>query len=152
LSLKQVCIVTGGNTGVGLEVCKILYSNNATVYLAGRSEDKCRKAISSIVESLQRKPTGELKFLKLDLADLSTIKASADEFLGQEIRLDWLCNNAGVMLAPAGSKGAQVRSSIPVMLQELKKERLLLTLFFLHRAMSCTWSQTALALCCSHSI
>ncbi|KAJ9614189.1 short-chain alcohol dehydrogenase [Cladophialophora chaetospira] len=103
----KVCIVTGGNAGVGFEVCRILYGRNATVYLAGRSEDKCRKAISSIVEPLATKPTGSLKFLKLDLADLSSIKSSADEFLGQEKRLDWLCNNAGVMLAPAGSKGTQ---------------------------------------------
>ncbi len=89
-------------------MCKILYSRNATVYLAGRSEDKCRKAISSIVDPFDTKPTGGLKYLHLDLSDLSTIKSSADEFLRQERRLDWLCNNAGVMLAPAGSKGAQV--------------------------------------------
>jgi len=103
----KVCIVTGGNAGVGYEVCKILYSHNATVYLAGRSEEKCKKALSSIVESVSPKSTGKLKILQLDLADLSTIKASADEFRRQETRLDWLCNNAGVMLAPAGSKGAQ---------------------------------------------
>ncbi|KAH0842260.1 putative oxidoreductase [Fonsecaea pedrosoi] len=105
----KVCIVTGGNAGVGFEVCKILYEHNATVYLAGRSEEKCKHAISSIVDSIgsKTKPKGALRYLKLDLADLTTIKASADEFLRQETRLDWLCNNAGVMLAPAGSQGAQ---------------------------------------------
>lgn len=105
----QVCIVTGGNAGVGYQVCEILYTRNATVYLAGRSEEKCKAAISKIIGSSPQTPNGVLKFLKLDLADLSTIKASANEFLGQETRLDWLCNNAGVMLAPAGSRGAQVR-------------------------------------------
>jgi retinol dehydrogenase-12 len=84
-----------------------LYTKNATVYLAGRSETKCRQAIASIIGNAPQEQAGELKFLKLDLADLSTVRASADEFLKQENRLDWLCNNAGVMLAPAGSKGAQ---------------------------------------------
>ncbi|KIX04023.1 uncharacterized protein Z518_07576 [Rhinocladiella mackenziei CBS 650.93] len=102
----KVFIVTGGNTGVGYELCKILYTHNATVYLAGRSEERCKKAIESIISASPSK-AGVIKFLKLDLADLTTIKGSAEEFLRQEKRLDWLCNNAGVMRAPAGSKGAQ---------------------------------------------
>jgi retinol dehydrogenase-12 len=48
-----------------------------------------------------------LEFLLLDLADLTTIKRSADEFLSKESRLDTLWNNAGVMTPPAGSKSAQ---------------------------------------------
>jgi len=50
---------------------------------------------------------GELVYLHLDLEDLSTIKASAEEFLGKEDRLDVLWNNAGVMNTPAGSKTKQ---------------------------------------------
>jgi retinol dehydrogenase 12 len=84
----------------------MLYSHNATIYLAGRSEDKCKRAIASIRESASQSKA-VLKFLKLDLADLSTIKASADEFMNQESKLDWLCNNAGVMVPPAGSKSTQ---------------------------------------------
>lgn len=46
-------------------------------------------------------------FLKLDLDDLTTIKASAEEFLRKEKRLDVLWNNAGVMVPPQGSKTKQ---------------------------------------------
>lgn len=46
-------------------------------------------------------------FLKLDLNDLSTIKASVKEFLTKESRLDVLWNNAGVMVPPAGSETKQ---------------------------------------------
>lgn len=38
---------------------------------------------------------------------MTTIRASADEFLAKETRLDVLWNNAGVMVPPQGSKTAQ---------------------------------------------
>lgn len=41
------------------------------------------------------------------MADLSTIKASANEFLSKEEKLHVLFNNAGVMKPPNGSKTAQ---------------------------------------------
>ncbi|RYP75977.1 hypothetical protein DL771_002049 [Monosporascus sp. 5C6A] len=102
----KVYIVTGANTGVGKELAHILYSKNAKVYVAARSEEK---AINAIKEIKERSPQskGQLLFLQLDLADLSTIKASAEEFLSQETRLHVLFNNAGVMTPPQGSKTAQ---------------------------------------------
>ncbi|KAF6226089.1 hypothetical protein HO133_008954 [Letharia lupina] len=52
---------------------------------------------------------GQLVHLHLDLADLSTIKASAEAFLAKNTRLDIVFNNAGVLLPPQGSKTAQGR-------------------------------------------
>jgi hypothetical protein len=34
----RVFIVTGGNAGIGLELCKILYGTGATIYMASRSK------------------------------------------------------------------------------------------------------------------
>jgi retinol dehydrogenase 12 len=102
----QVYIVTGANTGVGKELAQILYSKNARVYVAARSKEKAEAAITSIREA-HPTSTGELVFLLLDLADLSTIKASAQQFLDREEKLHVLFNNAGVMQPPAGSKTAQ---------------------------------------------
>jgi hypothetical protein len=34
----RVFIVTGGNAGVGFELCKILYGSGATIYMASRSK------------------------------------------------------------------------------------------------------------------
>ena len=50
---------------------------------------------------------GELVYLHLDLEDLATVKASAEEFLSKEPRLDVLWNNAAVMNTPPGSKTKQ---------------------------------------------
>ena len=105
--IPQVHIVTGGYAGVGLELTKILYQKNATIYAAGRSEGKAKKAIEAMKIEFANS-TGKIEFLQLDLDDLSTIKRSAEEFLSKESRLDVLVNNAGVMVPPAGSKTKQV--------------------------------------------
>lgn len=81
---------------MGKDLAKILYTKNAKVYIAARSEERAAVAIAEIKKAA---PTskGELVFMKLDLGDLSTIKASADFFLSRESKLHTLFNNAGVM-------------------------------------------------------
>jgi retinol dehydrogenase-12 len=91
-------VVTGSNTGVGLELAAMLYSKNAKVYVAARSKDKSIQAIETI-KNRAPKSKGSLEFLALDLADLTKIKVSAAEFLSKESRLDVLFNNAGVLLS-----------------------------------------------------
>lgn len=98
--------MTGSTSGVGRELAGLLYSHNAKVYLAARSVEKGSAAIESI-KSEYPSSTGELAFLHLDLDDLTTIKASAEEFLKKEQRLDVLINNAGVMIPPSGTKTKQ---------------------------------------------
>ncbi|KAI8960086.1 short-chain dehydrogenase [Daldinia sp. FL1419] len=103
----KVYIVTGSNTGVGKETARILYSKNAKVYIAARSQERAEKAIDEISKAFPNSKGG-LVFLKLDLSDLTTIKASADEFLLREKKLDVLFNNAGVQNPlPEPSKTAQ---------------------------------------------
>jgi retinol dehydrogenase-12 len=98
--------VTGGNAGVGKEVARILHSKHARVYVAARSQSKATEAIESIKNS-NRESKGSLEYLHLDLNDLTTIKASAQEFLAKENKLHVLFNNAGVMTPTQGSKTAQ---------------------------------------------
>lgn len=99
---SNVYIVTGANTGVGKELARMLYSKNAKVYVAARSAEKSNAAIEDI-KKLVPSSTGQLVFLPLDLADLSTIKATAERFLAAEPKLHVLFNNAGVM-APGGKE------------------------------------------------
>lgn len=102
----KVYLITGSNTGVGYQVASILYSHNAKVWVAARTESKALEAIESIKKD-HPKSQGKLEFLFLNLSDLSSIKASAEDFLSREDKLHWLDNNAGVMVPPVGSKGAQ---------------------------------------------
>lgn len=96
----MVYVVTGANTGMGKEVARMLYSKNAKVYVAARSELKAQKAIEDIQQKTPSS-TGSLVFLHLDLGDLEKTKTAAQEFLSKEQKLHVLFNNAGVMVTPA---------------------------------------------------
>ncbi|UPK92890.1 hypothetical protein LCI18_003825 [Fusarium solani-melongenae] len=98
---EKVYIVTGSNTGVGKELACMLYSKNAKVYIAARSEEKAKTAIADIKKA-SPDSSGSMDFLRLDLADLTTIKASADNFLSKEKKLHVLFNNAGIQSSDPG--------------------------------------------------
>ncbi|KAI0050566.1 NAD-P-binding protein [Auriscalpium vulgare] len=93
----QIIIVTGGNSGIGKESCRVLLSRNAKVYLAARSESKSQQAIEDL-----KKQTGkdDVHFLQLDLADLSSVRKAAEEYCSKETELHVLLNNGGVMTPP----------------------------------------------------
>ncbi|KAJ6619829.1 hypothetical protein B0H10DRAFT_1792593 [Mycena sp. CBHHK59/15] len=92
----KVCVVTGGNSGVGKETVRVLLNHNAKVYMASRNQAKAEEAIKEL-----KKTTGrDAHFLKLDLGDLKTVKASATELLSKEPELHVLFNNGGVMMPP----------------------------------------------------
>lgn len=98
--------MTGGYTGVGYQLARILYAANSTLYIAGRSPSKGESALASLRKDFPSSK-GRVEFLQVDLADLSTIKSSAETFLSKESRLDVLINNAAVMVPPEGSRSAQ---------------------------------------------
>ncbi|MFK7917316.1 MAG: oxidoreductase [Ilumatobacter sp.] len=89
-------LVTGANTGLGFEAAKVLADRGARVLLGCRSEERATDAIDQIRESV---PAADLRFIPLDQADLSSIKAAAD-LVQSEDRLDVLVNNAGIMMPP----------------------------------------------------
>lgn len=99
-------LITGATGGLGEELAKILYQRNGKIYLAARSEAKVNEMMDRIRAAFPTS-SGEMKFVPLILDDLTTIRASAADFLDQESRLDILFNNAGVMVPPQGSKTKQ---------------------------------------------
>ncbi|KAI1081407.1 hypothetical protein F5B20DRAFT_535986 [Whalleya microplaca] len=92
----KVYIVTGSNVGVGKELTHKLYSKNARVYMLARSSDKTNQAINEIKQAVPSSK-GSLTYLRLDLADLASIRGTVEQFLAKEDKLHVLFNNAGVM-------------------------------------------------------
>lgn len=100
----KVFIVTGGNSGIGFELVKILYAAGGIVYMAGRDATSMAAAVENIISTTTPSDTNaKIKSLLVDLSDLSTIESCVSTFLAQESRLDVLWNNAGVAQIPAGT-------------------------------------------------
>lgn len=93
----RVALVTGANSGLGLETTRGLAGAGATVFMACRSADKAEAAMADIH---RQHAAADLRFLALDLADLTSVRSAAEQLLAQTSRLDLLINNAGVMALP----------------------------------------------------
>ena len=91
-----VALVTGANSGLGLESVRALAARGATVILACRSRSRAEASQSQ----LQKHGLLRLELLDLDLADLNSVEAAATAVGQRYGRLDLLLNNAGVMAPP----------------------------------------------------
>ncbi|WVZ74453.1 hypothetical protein U9M48_022632 [Paspalum notatum var. saurae] len=88
----RVAVVTGGNRGIGLEICRQLASNGVLVVLTARDEEKGSQA----AEELQRSGLSDVIFHRLDVADRSSITQLAEFVKAKFGKLDILVNNAGI--------------------------------------------------------
>lgn len=94
----KLAIVTGANSGIGLETARSLAARNARVILACRNETKAQAAIADIRGT---NPQAQVEFLALDLSDLDSVRSFAAAVLDKEPKIDLLINNAGVMVPPS---------------------------------------------------
>jgi NAD(P)-dependent dehydrogenase (short-subunit alcohol dehydrogenase family) len=84
---NRTFVVTGANSGIGLAAVRELAAKGAKVVLACRDVAK-GEAVA---------PDGDVEVRRLDLADLASVRAFAEELTGP---VDVLVNNAGVMAVP----------------------------------------------------
>lgn len=90
----RTAVVTGANTGVGLEVARGLAILGATVVLACRNTDAAAVARQDILRSA---PAARVDVVHLDVSDLASVRVCADELRAGYPVIDLLVNNAGVM-------------------------------------------------------
>jgi NAD(P)-dependent dehydrogenase (short-subunit alcohol dehydrogenase family) len=93
----RIAVVTGSNSGLGTVTARELARAGATVIIACRNTDKGDQAASSIRAAV---PAADLEVVRLDLADLSSVREFAQRIGAERERLDLLVNNAGVMAPP----------------------------------------------------
>lgn len=93
----RVALVTGANSGLGLETAKALLNKGARVIMACRSLPKGEDVRQVILES---NDSTKLDLIELDLADLASVRRAAEQVESQYSRVDLLINNAGVMATP----------------------------------------------------
>lgn len=87
----KVAIVTGGNTGIGLETTKVLAAAGATVIVPARDIEKAKKNLEGIAN---------VEIAAMDLMSPTSIDAFAENFIASGRPLHLLINNAGIMWVP----------------------------------------------------
>ncbi|HEX6577855.1 MAG TPA: oxidoreductase [Jiangellaceae bacterium] len=88
----RTAVVTGANSGLGLQVSMGLARHGAHVVLACRDRARGAAALEQVV--------GSAELVVLDLAELASVRAAATEIGRSHDRLDLLVCNAGVMATP----------------------------------------------------
>ena len=86
---NRVALVSGGNRGIGLEICRQLAGKGYTVVLGSRDEEQGREAAGKL--------DGDVHARQLDVTDGDSVNRLV-ESIGEEFgSLDVLVNNAGIM-------------------------------------------------------
>ena len=93
----KTAIITGANTGIGLETAVDFAKRNGRVILACRNKEKGEAAV---VQVKKRSGNENVVFVQLDLSSLESVRSFSSKVLASEPRIDILVNNAGVTGCP----------------------------------------------------
>lgn len=95
----RIALVTGANRGLGWQIADALAGAGAQVVMACRDTQRAEAAAAAI---RARHPRAQLEILRLDLADLASVRTGAERFCERHDRLDLLIHNGAVILVPHG--------------------------------------------------
>lgn len=102
MTVQRTALVTGGNRGIGLEICRQLAARGLRVVLTARNAAKAEAAARSL-----RRPGGEIVSAGLDVTDAASIRALAGRVASDVGAIDVLVNNAAILV---GDEDADVLS------------------------------------------
>jgi NAD(P)-dependent dehydrogenase (short-subunit alcohol dehydrogenase family) len=90
----RLALITGGGTGIGLEIARCMVAAGATVVITGRREGVLQEAVSDLGASAH--------YLTNDVCDLASLDGLVDHIEATYGELDIVVNNAGInMKKPA---------------------------------------------------
>ncbi|MDJ1482239.1 SDR family NAD(P)-dependent oxidoreductase [Cytophagaceae bacterium YF14B1] len=99
----KIAIVTGGNTGIGLETTRTLAAAGATVIVPARDIEKAKRNLEG-VDNVELEP--------MDLMNPDSIDAFAKKFIDSGRPLHLLINNAGIMWVPLRRDNRGIESQL----------------------------------------
>ncbi len=86
---NKIALVTGGRSGIGYAIAKMLLEHGATVIIASRKEEPLKKAAEELNQF------GTCDYRACDIRETEQIQALAKQIKNNHGRLDILVNNAG---------------------------------------------------------
>src|SRR4051794_1514291 len=97
-SANRIALVTGGNRGIGYEICRQLAAQDVSVVLAARDAAKGKSAVKALTDAGL-----PVEFQRLDVTSCRSIRACVAAVAERRGRIDVLVNNAGIMIDLRGS-------------------------------------------------
>ena len=90
---ERICIVSGGNSGIGFELCRGMAEAGFHVVMVSRGAERGQPAL----EKLQAEFGDSIEMMLCDMSDLANVAKLHAEFTSKYDHLDVLLNNAGAM-------------------------------------------------------
>ncbi len=91
-------IITGANAGAGFQAARILLSRGAKVVMLNRSADRSTAAVKELKEEFGAGV--DVSFVRMDLAELASVRAAVDVVLKTVPQIDALICNAAIAQVP----------------------------------------------------
>ena len=91
--LLNGAVVTGGSSGIGLEIAKAMLNSGATVIITGRNKEKLEAVVSSFKSNSRN--NNSIDYIQLDSTDVKSFPDKLNMILGKVKHIDILVNNAG---------------------------------------------------------
>ena len=92
-------VITGGNAGAGFQATRILLSKGAKVVMLNRSAEKSVAAVKELKDEFG--PSANVSYVRMDLSELASARAAADEVLATVPQIDALICNAAIAQVPS---------------------------------------------------
>lgn len=99
----KIAIVTGGNTGIGLETTRTLAAAGATVIVPARDIEKAKRNLEGL---------GNVELEVMDLMSPDSIDTFTEKFIASGRPLHLLINNAGIMWVPLRRDSRGIESQL----------------------------------------
>lgn len=93
LSGKTI-LITGANAGAGYEATRIFLRKGASVVMLNRNEQKSQMAIKSLESEMGKEV--DVRFIKMDLADLDSVRNAAEQIHNEIPKIDVFIANAAI--------------------------------------------------------
>jgi NAD(P)-dependent dehydrogenase (short-subunit alcohol dehydrogenase family) len=91
-------VITGANAGAGFQAARILLEKGAEVVMLNRSAEKSTAAIAELKTEFGA--DAAVRFIRMDLSDLSSVRAAAQDLLASTPQIDALICNAAIAQVP----------------------------------------------------
>jgi len=124
---KRVCVITGGNSGIGKTTAIELAKQGHTIIMLARESQKSDEAKSEIMSASGNK---NVHHIKVDLSEIESIRSACNQVISDYPAIDYLINNAGVLKRKSfnNSKGVEQTLAVnylaPLLITRLLLEKL----------------------------